>query len=177
MARRSKKTVTGRRERQEKKRIRAGEMFEAGKTRAEVAEELAVTWRSAHNWYQQWKQGGLKALLANGRPGPAYKINDEQLKHLEQILLEGPISYGYQNDLWTLRRVAEVVGKEFSEKLSSSETWRLLQRMGWSSQKPVRKARERDEDAMQNGRTSNGLRFATKLSSKDARLYLWMRAV
>lgn len=127
----------------------AGELFEEGKTRAEVARELGVTWRAAHNWHQRWQESGLEALRARGRPGPAHKISQEQLGILEMRLREGPGAYGYQNNLWTLPRVARVVEVEFGEKLSTSESWRLLRRMGWSSQKPIRKARERDEQAIE----------------------------
>ena len=125
--------------------MRAGEDFAEGKSRAEVAKKLGVSWRAAHNWYLRWKQGGMEALKAQGKPGPVDKISDAQLKELEPLLALGPLAHGYPNDLWTLKRVAQLVEENFEQKLSQSETWRLLRRMGWSSQKPKPKARERDE--------------------------------
>lgn len=55
------------------------------------------------------------------------------------------MAHGYQNELWTLRRVGELVRKLTGKKAFNSEVWRLLKRAGWSPQKPVRQARERDE--------------------------------
>jgi len=125
--------------------MRAAELFEAGQTRAQVAEELGVTWRSAHEWHRAWSQGGVGALKASTKPGPAPKFSDEEVARLEKELRRGALAHGYANELWTLPRVGRLVKETLTKKVSSSEAWRLLRRMRWSAQKPERRARERDE--------------------------------
>ena len=145
MARKSVKKVNGRRARQLSRRQQAAEMFAEGKTRAEVARELGVSWRSTHTWYQKWQQGGVEALEPSGKPGPPEKFTDADVEQLEGWLKEGSVAHGYSNELWTLRRIQGLLSDKLGKKASASEAWRLLRRMNWSPQKPQRKARERDE--------------------------------
>lgn len=125
--------------------MEAAELFEEGRSRAEVAQVCGVTWRSAHEWHRAWTRDGAAALKATVRPGPAPKFSDEEVVLLEKELRRGPVAHGYQNDLWTLPRVGRVITETFGKQASQSEVWRLLRRMRWSTQKPKRRARERDE--------------------------------
>lgn len=146
MARRSKKTISGRRERQQTRRMEAVRLFELDRTRAEVASACGVSWRAAHGWYQRWQQGGAQALQATRKPGPPPKFNDGHVRALETELRRGAQAHGYENALWTIRRVKRLIKDQLGLKCSASEAWRLLRRMQWSPQKPIRKARERKED-------------------------------
>lgn len=129
--------------------MKAAELFEAGQSRAQVAEALSVTWRSAHEWHRVWSNGGAGALKASTKPGPAPKFSEEEVARLEKELQRGALAHGYANELWTLPRVGRLVQETFERKVSSSEAWRLLRRMRWSPQKPERRARERDEARIQ----------------------------
>ena len=162
MARRSLKVVTGRRERQEKRRLRAGAMFAAGKSRAEVSRGTGVSWRSVHEWYQAWKEGGLEALKSTGKPGPAPKFSDEEVQQVTAELKCGTLAHGYDTELWTLPRVKRLVEEMFGRSLSRSETWRLLRRMRWSTQKPSRRARERDEEKIRRWKDEEWPRIKAK---------------
>lgn len=121
-------------------------MFDDGCTRTEVAEALGVSWRSAHEWYKRWSTGGQQSLQASTNPGPAPKFNDDEVALIREGLLGGAVASGYTNELWTLRRVSGLVLKLTTKKTSPSEAWRLLRRMNWSPQKPERRARERDQE-------------------------------
>jgi transposase len=153
MAMISKKTVSGRRERQQERRFRAAELFSSGWSRAKVAAELNVTWRAAHTWWQQWQADGMEGLKAGNKPGPAPKFSDAQVEEIKGELAVGALNHGYPNELWTLRRVARLIADRFGLKASPSEVWRLLKRMGWSARKPQRKARERDEEKINHWKT------------------------
>jgi transposase len=148
MARKSNKQITGRRERQQARRMQAGQMFAAGKTRADVARELKVSWRAAHGWYQSWVGKGDSGLLAKGKPGPAPKFIEEDLGKIAACLAQGAMAHGYPNELWTIPRIARMIGEKFAVRASGSEVWRLLRRMGWSPQKPAKRARERNPEAI-----------------------------
>lgn len=64
------------------------------------------------------------------------------------MLLAGPQAAGFDTDLWTLKRVREVIRRRFGVQFSEVHVWRLLGKLGFSSQKPERQAKERDEAAI-----------------------------
>jgi transposase len=68
------------------------------------------------------------------------------------MLLKGATAHGFSTDLWTLPRVAEVIAKTFGVRYHPAHVWKILRGEGWSCQKPERRARERDEEAIQNWR-------------------------
>ena len=68
------------------------------------------------------------------------------------MLRRGPPAFGYTTDLWTLKRVAEVIEREFAVRYHPGHVWRLLVSLAWSCQKPERRARERDEAAIERWR-------------------------
>jgi transposase len=148
MARRSKKTIVGRRARQQERRLEAGALYDAGVLRAEVARRLNVTWRAAHNWYLVWQAQGTDGLAATRKPGPDPKFNAGHTDRLATMLAQGAMAHGYPNALWTIPRIRRLIGEELDLKASGSEVWRLLRRMGWSPQKPAKRARERNEAAI-----------------------------
>jgi len=128
--------------------MRAMTLLDQGWSQAEVACELGVTRGAVSQWVKARREGGDEALRARPHPGPPPKLNDRQLKRLEKMLLRGPRQHGYPTELWTLQRVAEVIDKTFAITYDPSGVWHVLKRMGWSCQKPERRARERDEDAI-----------------------------
>jgi transposase len=68
---------------------------------------------------------------------------------LLQVLLKGPLAQGYRTNLWTTARIAEVIRREFGVEYHRDHVGRLMHQLGWSPQKPERRAVERDEDAIQ----------------------------
>lgn len=70
-------------------------------------------------------------------------------EQLKALLLRGAGAAGYATELWTLRRISEVIRKRFGVRYSPVGVWALLHHgLGWSWQKPERRARERDETAI-----------------------------
>ena len=129
----------------EKRRMRAAVMFERGKTQAEVASALGVSRQSASVWYHGWKSEGREGLKAAGRAGRKPRITQEQRIQVERELTKGPRAFGYSTDLWTLPRIARVIKKVTGVSYHPGHVWRIVRSMGWSCQKPDRRAIERDE--------------------------------
>jgi transposase len=126
-------------------------MFKRGKTQADVARELGVSREAASQWYRLWTQGGWAGLAGAGRAGRSPRLDDAQVAEIERTLLAGAQASGFDSDLWTLARVAEVIAKMTGASFSRSGTWDLLTyRMGWSRQRPARRALERDDQAIAN---------------------------
>ena len=141
-------------------------MFEAGMSRAEVSRETGVSWRSVHDWYLAWKEGGRESMKSGGKPGPKPKFSDEEVAQVTEELKRGALAHGYTAELWTLPRVRRLVIDLFGRALSISETWRLLRRIGWSTQKPARKARERDEEKIAHWKNVEWPRIQAKARSE-----------
>jgi len=84
-----------------------------GKGVREVRRLIGVSPSSVSRWEQQLKQGGLDALRAKPHPGRSPKLTVEQKKELGGILLKGARAAGFPTDLWTLKRVDQVIAREF----------------------------------------------------------------
>ncbi|MCC5789525.1 MAG: IS630 family transposase [Opitutales bacterium] len=147
--------------------MEAAKLFDQGKTRAEVSQALGVSWISANNWYKAWQQDGVAALSPKGKPGPPAKFSDEEAQGIVEELKKGSMAHGYKNEIWTLRRIGSLIREKTGKKTSPSEVWRLLRRIGWSVQKPERKARERDEEKIKKWKTEQWPRLRQKADSEN----------
>lgn len=105
---------------------------------------------SVYLWREMVQDKGRKALEAKPIPGRPTKLKPRQRQSLTGILLKGAFDYGYSTDLWTQRRVAEVIEKEFDVQYHPNHLWRFLGSLGWSCQKPEKRARERNEEAIRH---------------------------
>jgi transposase len=133
------------------RRERAAELFTQGRTQAEVAHELDVSRQSASRWHARWQADGTAALGTRGPTGRCPKVPDSALEPIEQALLEGALAHGFPTDVWTLERIALVIQGLTGVALSNPSVWRLLRgRLGWTVQRPTRRASERDEQAVQH---------------------------
>ena len=132
----------------EQRRLRAVALLDQGRSQSEVARTLGVTHAAVSKWVKAHHRGGTTALKAKPHPGPAPKLTDRQLKRLEKLLLRGPTKHSYATELWTLNRIADLIESHFGVRYDPSGVWHVLKRMGWSCQKPERRARERNEDAI-----------------------------
>jgi transposase len=137
------------RQRLQARRLRAGELFATGIRQAEVARQLGVSRQSVHLWHKRWQAQGADGLHSQGPTGPAPRLSDSQLQQVEQALLKGPGANGFVGELWTLDRIAIVIDRLTGVRHHPAWVWALLRyRLGWSVQRPVRRAAERDQDAI-----------------------------
>jgi transposase len=132
----------------ERRRKRAAELFRQGKTQADVVRELDVSRQSVSRWHADWKAGGATALRGAGRAGRLPLLDAADLKRVARQLEKGPLANGYATDMWTLSRVGEVIEAETGVAYHQSHVWRILRQMGWSRQRPARRAVERDDQAI-----------------------------
>jgi transposase len=130
----------------EERRRRAIELVEKEElSQAEAARRLKVDARTVRKWMQWHRGGGARRVETRPTPGRPTKIDEAKRRKLTAVLLKGPKAAGYPNDLWTCRRVAEVISRELGISYHPNHLSRLLRKLGWSPQKPERRAVERDE--------------------------------
>jgi transposase len=134
----------------EARRMRAVDLFEEGRlNKAEIARELDVCHQTVSDWHERYRKGGRDALRAAGRAGRLPKLDQAQLEAIETELVKGARAYGYPNDLWSLKRVTEVIEAVTGVSYHPNHVWRILHdKLRWSCQRPARRAVERDDEAV-----------------------------
>ena len=133
----------------ERRRLKAAKLFEQGVTQAEVSRRLGAHKQSVNRWHQAWKQHGTRALRKAGRAGRKPRLQLAQLEQLGHGLKQGPEALGYGTSLWTTWRVADLIERQTGQKFHPGHVWRILRSLGWSCQRPVGRATQRDEAAIQ----------------------------
>ena len=124
-------------------------MFERGRRQVDVAAELGVSAQTASRWHRAWAGRGRDGLAGAGRAGRRRKLTGEQLAEVEAALLAGPKAGGFPTQMWTLARVAEVIERVTGIRYSQTQTWTVLwKRLGWTRQRPARRAVERTQEAI-----------------------------
>ena len=133
----------------EKRRARAVALLEQGYQPVEVAHMVGVDRRSVRRWNAAYRQAGKAGLKKRPVPGRPPKLDKKARERLERVLLRGAKKAGFATDLWTCPRVAEVIKRRFAVAYHVDHVCRLLHGLGWSPQKPQRRAVERDEEAIE----------------------------
>jgi transposase len=132
----------------ERVRLQAAEMFEQQLPAGEIAARLRVSPKSVRAWRRAWTAGGAEALASRGPGGTAGKLTDAQLDRLAAELDRGPGVHGWDDQRWTLARVAALIRHLFGVPYTLRGVSYLLHRIGWTPQVPARRAVERDADAI-----------------------------
>jgi len=133
----------------ENRRKKATQLFRKGKRQADVARQLGVSRQSVSRWFQAWKQRGARAWRRAGSPGRNCRLTAAQQKWVERALLRGAQANGFNSNLWTLSRVARVIERQTGVRYHPGHVWRVLQKMRWSLQRPAKRAKERNAEAVQ----------------------------
>ncbi len=128
-------------------------MFQQGATQATVAKKFGVSRAAACKWQSAWEERGLPGLASKGPPGFASALNDKNKRKSKQSILRGPLSHGYDTDLWTLARLAEVLKKTTKVSFGPVRTWQVVRDLGFTPQKPRLQHKERDEKAIEYWKT------------------------
>lgn len=132
----------------ERRRLRAIALLNQEYQPVDVARMVGVDRRSVRRWKAAYLKEGDKAIKAKpaGRP---QKLDEKAKKQLEHKLFKGAKASGFPNDLWTCPRVARLIFICFGIRYHVDHIGRLLRSMGWSPQRPQRRAIERDEKEIQ----------------------------
>lgn len=136
----------------EKRRMKAAKLLDRGVSQAEIARRVKVSRQSVHRWaFQMLKLGSRDGLKKAGRAGRPARLGPPELERLESTLRQGPEKSGFSNGLWTLDRIAWIIKEQFGVKYHASQVWRILRlKLGWSCQRPIGRARERNEAAIRD---------------------------
>jgi transposase len=132
----------------EGRRLRAWELHQQGWRQKAIAAALGVTQGAMSQWLARGREGGVAALRTRTSPGAPGRLTAAQLTQLPTLLARGAPAFGFLGDVWTCARVAEVIKQEFKVTYHPAHVGRLLRTLGWSVQKPLEQATQRDDAAI-----------------------------
>src|SRR2546426_1189261 len=128
-----------------RRRLRAIELLQRQLPVHVVAERLGVDRRSVRRWkraHRRQGRAGLRARPASGRPP---KLTAKQQRQLARLVVAGPEAAGYRTNLWTCRRIVDLIRHHFDVAYHPDHVGRLLRACGFSPQRPQPRAKERDD--------------------------------
>lgn len=130
----------------QRRRERAVALLAEGYQPVEVARMVGVDRRSVRRWKAAYRKRGRKGLVSKPVSGRPAKLNAKEKAQLDRVLLKGAKAAGFETDLWTCPRVVQLIEERFGVVFHVDHIGRLLKALGWSPQKPARRAVERDEE-------------------------------
>lgn len=125
--------------------------------------------QSVNRWAKAIEEQGRDGLKQAGRAGRKSRLSEAELTRLEEKLKRGAQAAGYETNLWTLERVAELITQDFKVEYHAGHVSWLLKKLGWSCQRPVGKAVERDEPAIKQWKKRRWPELKKKPSARGAR--------
>lgn len=133
----------------EGRRLRAWELHQQSWKQSDIADALGVTQGAVSQWLKRGREGGVESLRHQPPPGATPRLSSEQRGQLLELLAQGAEAFGFPGDVWTQPRVANLIRDQFGVSYDPSHVGRILKACGWSSQKPVHRATQRNEEAIQ----------------------------
>jgi len=128
-------------------RIRAVKQVEAGESPEVVIKALGFTRACIYNWLAKYREGGLEGLKAKALNGRPPRLTGTQLQQLHDIIISNsPLQLNFEFALWTRAMIRVLIREKFKVKLSDVSVGRLLRKMGFSPQRPLQRAYQRDEE-------------------------------
>ncbi len=146
----------------EARRVRAWELKQKGWKQKDIGEALGVSKGAVSQWFKKASTEGVEGLRKRKGGGPKPRLSAEQMNQLPTLLSQGAEHFGFRGDVWTRARVASVIQQTFGVTYSLTHIGWLLDKIGWSWQKPLTRASQRDEVVIERWRTETWLEVQKK---------------
>ena len=134
----------------EGRRLRAWELKQEGWKQRDIARALGVSKGAVSQWMKRATEEGVEALKHKPPPGATPRLDDSQRVRLKELMNFDAEAYGFRGKVWTYARVAELIRKEFGVSYHPAHVSRLVRALGLSLLKPMRRANQRDEEAIRS---------------------------
>src|SRR5215217_8642357 len=134
----------------EGRRLRAYELKQQGWKQTHIADALGVTEGAVSQWMKRAREQGVEGLRHKPPPGATPRLSEEARAKLPELLARGAEAHGFRGEVWTCERVATMIRKEFGVSYHPAHVSRMVRALGFSLQKPQRRAEQRDEEAIEH---------------------------
>lgn len=159
-------------EAREEIRIRAVERVEAGESPEDVIKALGFHRSCIYDWLAKYREGGLEALRYKKIPGKEPKLSGKQLDRLYKLITsKNPLQLNFEFALWTRGMIRQLIWDEFNVRLSEVSVGRLLKKLGFSPQKPLRRAYEQDSEQVSEWRQKTYPKIQRRAKKLGASIY------
>jgi transposase len=126
-------------------------VIEGGEAPSEVIKSYGFSRTSIYRWLDRYEDEGLEGLAEKIAQGPEPKLDQSQRQQVKRwILGKDPRQYGFDFGLWTRRIVQVLIQEKMGVELGLTAVGRLLASLEITPQKPLRRAYERDPQAVQH---------------------------
>ncbi|GHO61234.1 hypothetical protein KSC_001260 [Ktedonobacter sp. SOSP1-52] len=139
----------------EGRRMRAWELQEQGWKQKGIAAALGVTEGAVSQWLKKAREQGKNVLRHQPPPGATPKLSQEQRAQLPVLLSQGAEAFGFLGQVWTTKRVAQMIQQQFGASYHPAHCSRLLRAIKWSRQKPS-KRRPSAKRRSSSGKSNSG---------------------
>lgn len=153
-------------------RLMAVRRVKEGERPSEVIASYGLCRTTIYKWLRAAQRGGEPALRARRHPGRKRRVSARQALQVRRwINGRDPRQYGFDFGLWTRPIVAELIGEKFEIRLGLTAVGRLLAQLDITPQKPLRRAYERDPEAIGRWKVEEFPRLRTRAKRLGARIF------
>jgi transposase len=141
------------------RRTKAVALLKQGHSYQEVALMVQSSISSLVRWMQSFRRKGKAGLKPRPTPGRPAQMKRPQQQELIGLLKKGALAAGYSTEMWTTRRVAEQIQRHWGVAYHPGHVWKILIALGWSCQKPERRALQRNPRKIREWKQRDGPRL------------------
>jgi len=145
----------------------AANMIDEAKEPAEIARLLKVDDQTVRAWRRIYRKTGRAGLASRKAPGRPTELGPQEREHLAELLLKTPAECGFDKYLWTQQLIADLIQREFNVSYHHDHVGVILHQLGFTHQKPTRRARERNEEKIEAWRRETWPALLKKVPRKQ----------
>lgn len=146
----------------------------SGETAAQVSRDYGLGDKTIFTWLRTAREKGLDALAPLPRSGRPAALTEVQAQEVKRWIVGGdPRQFGFDFGLWTRMIVADLIADKFKITLSITAVGNLLHRLGITPQKPLRRAYERDEKAVEKWQKVEYPKIVKEAKKRGAEIF-WL---
>lgn len=153
-------------------RVRAVQRVQDGESPEVVIKTLGFARACIYNWLARYRAGGWQALETGSRSGRPKKLTGSQIRWIYRTIRDkDPRQLKFSFALWTRTMIASLLKRQFGVKLSSTSVGRLLHQLGFSCQKPLYRAYQRDSELVKQWKENVFPKIQKRAKKEGATIY------
>lgn len=125
------------------------DVVQGKKSPEEVIQGFGLHRTNIYKWLRQYTEGGWAALRSTKAPGPTPILTETEERKLKKLLMKNPMQLSFDFGLWTLEMIQALIEQRFQKGTSIATVSRLLEKIGYTNQKPLMRAYEQNPEKVQ----------------------------